>query len=100
MIKNLKSNSSSYVFVKRPLLTNVFAPLFFLAIIAVLNGCVKGGALTPASVPVITTNSFMQNVTSVSAQSGGIITNNGGANIITVGVCYSSSNQTPTTADS
>jgi sugar lactone lactonase YvrE len=99
-MKFLKSNNSLYVFVKRPLLTNVFTSLFFVTIIAVLNGCVKGGALTPASTPTITTNSFMQNVTSVTAQSGGIITNNGGADIETAGVCYSATNSTPTTSDS
>jgi sugar lactone lactonase YvrE len=100
MIKFLKSNNSLYVFVKRPLLTNVFTSLFFLSVIAVLNGCVKGGPLTPATVPVITTNSFIMNLTSVSAQSGGIITNDGGASVVTVGVCYSSTNSTPTTANS
>ncbi len=100
MIKFLKSNNSLYVFVKRPLLTNVFTSLFFLSIIAVLNGCVKGGALTPTTVPVITTNGFIVNLTSNTAQSGGVITSTGGADIITVGVCYSSTNQTPTTANS
>lgn len=86
--------------VKRPLLTNVFTSLLFIGIIAVLNGCVKGGALTPATAPVITTNSFIMNATSNAAQSGGIITSNGGADIITVGVCYSSTNSTPTTSNS
>src|SRR3569833_1161520 len=100
MIKFLNSNNSLYVLVKKPLLTNVFASLFFLSIIAVLNGCVKGGALTPATVPVITTNSFIMNATSNAAQSGGIITSKGGADIITVGVCYSSTNSTPTTSNS
>lgn len=87
------------MFVKRPLLTNVFTSLFLVSVIAVLNGCVKGGALTPAAVPVITTNSFIMNLTSNAAQSGGIITSNGGADVISVGVCYSSTNQTPTTSN-
>src|ERR1700744_5442773 len=101
MMKFLNSNNSLYVLVKKPLLTNVFTSLFFLTIIAVLNGCVKGGDTTsPITVPVITTNSYIVNLASTTAQSGGIITSNGGGSIITVGVCYSSTNQTPTISNS
>lgn len=86
--------------VRKPLLSNVFASLSFLSVIAILSGCVKGGDITsPVTVPVITTNSFIVNLASTTALSGGIITSNGGGNIETVGVCYSSSNSTPTTAN-
>jgi len=89
------------VFTKKSLVNNVFISLFSLSVIALLSGCVKGGnTASPASVATITTNSFIANLTSTTAQSGGIITSNGGANILNAGVCYSSSNQTPTTANS
>lgn len=87
--------------VKKPLLSNVFASLSFLSVIAILSGCVKGGDTTsPVTVPVITTNSFIANLASTTAQSGGIITSNGGGEIEIVGVCYSSTNNTPTTSNS
>lgn len=101
MIKFLKSNNSLYVLVKKPLLAHVFTSLFLLSVIAVLTGCVKGNdGTTPATVPVITTNSYIVNLTSNTAQSGGIMTSNGGADILNAGVCYSSTNQTPTTTNS
>jgi sugar lactone lactonase YvrE len=101
MIKFLKSNNSLYVLERKPLLSNVFASLFFLSVMAILSGCVKGGDITsPITVPVITTNSFVANLASTTAQSGGIITSNGGGSIETVGVCYSSTNSTPTTSNS
>jgi len=89
------------VLVKKPLLSNVLASLFFVSVITVISGCVKGGDTTsPVAVPVITTNSFIANLTSTTALSGGIITSNGGGSIETAGVCYSSTNQNPTTSDS
>jgi len=85
---------------KSPLLNRIFLSAFSLAVILFINGCDKGNSsLTPATVPVLTTNGLIVNLTSTGAQSGGIITNNGGADVITSGVCYSSSNQTPTTGD-
>lgn len=100
MIKFLKSNNSLYVLTNKSLFSNVFTSLFLLCVVVVLNGCVKGGPLSPPTAPSITTNAFIVNATSVGAKSGGIVTDNGGASILTVGVCYSSTNSTPTIANS
>jgi sugar lactone lactonase YvrE len=100
MIKFLNSNNSLYVFTKKSLINNVFISLFSLFVIASLNGCVKGGAITnPVSEGVVITNSFIANLTTTTAQSGGILTYNGGGTILEAGVCYSSGNQTPTVAN-
>ncbi len=55
---------------------------------------------TSAVIPTVITQDVLVNVTTTTAQSGGIVTSNGDATITANGVCYSTTNQTPTTADS
>ncbi|SDR93293.1 NHL repeat-containing protein [Mucilaginibacter mallensis] len=85
---------------KSPLLSKVLLSAFSLSILLIINGCGKTDTTTPAVLATLSTNGLIVNLTSTGAQSGGVITNNGGADITLAGVCYSSSNQTPTTSDS
>ncbi|WP_183575408.1 NHL repeat-containing protein [Mucilaginibacter sp. X5P1] len=85
---------------KSPLLSKVLLSAFSLSILLIINGCGKTDTTTPAVLATLTTNGLIVNLTSTGAQSGGVITNNGGADVTAAGVCYSSSNQTPTTSDS
>ncbi|WP_428327868.1 NHL repeat-containing protein [Mucilaginibacter sp.] len=74
-----------------------------LSIIFFGSGCKKSSTsttTTTVTAPSITTPGLIINLTSTTAQSGGIITDNGGAAITANGVCYSSTNKTPTVSDS
>lgn len=75
--------------------------LFFISIAIFSAGCSK----TPAStttvlVPTVSTTNVIINLTATTAQSAGVILSNGGGTITTNGVCYSSTNTTPTVTDS
>ncbi len=80
---------------KKPLL---FA-ILFISLSAILFGtsCKKTKAATDA--PSLNTNDVILDVTSTTAQSGATITSIGSSAITANGVCYSTSNQTPTIAD-
>lgn len=82
---------------KKPLLVAMLILSFSALFIA--TGCKK---TTPEvnSAPTVTTTDIILDVTSTSAQSGGTITAVGTAFITANGVCYSSTNQLPTIADS
>jgi sugar lactone lactonase YvrE len=81
---------------KRPLL---IASIFLLfSIILIGTGCKKTAAVTN-SPPSLTTNDVILDATSTTAQSGGTITSVGTSALTANGVCYSSTNQTPTIAD-
>ncbi|MFD1257913.1 NHL repeat-containing protein [Mucilaginibacter terrae] len=78
---------------------NLFIGFIALAILAV--GCNKDAETVTPVIPAIETIPVIANLTAVTAQSGGIISNLGtGLTITATGVCWSSTNQTPTTADS
>lgn len=79
---------------KKNLLTVIFFSLFVLVI---GSGCKK--TKTDTSVPTVVTQDVMLDVTSTTAQSGGTITTSGGGVLTENGVCYSTSNQTPTISD-
>ena len=85
---------------KTPQLRIYFLSAFFLPIIFFGVSCTKVSTTTVVTVPVLSTPSIIVNVTSTTAQSGGLITSAGGGTILTNGVCYSSTNPTPTAADS
>ena len=91
-----------FVCMKNPLLRILFLPSFVLLIALSGTGCKKAASTTTDEtvIPVLVTNSTIINVTTTAAQSGGTITNFGLAAITANGVCYSSTNNTPTTADS
>ncbi len=86
---------------KTPQLRSFYLSALFLSIIVFTAGCKKTS--TPATVitiPLVTTTSVIGNVTASSAQSGGVVTSAGNGVVTANGVCYSSTNKTPTTADS
>jgi len=85
---------------KTPQLRTCFLSAFLLSIILFAVSCTKVDTTTVVTIPLVATPSILVNVTSTTAQSGGIITSAGGGTILTNGVCYSSTNSTPTTADS
>jgi len=78
---------------------NLFIGLAALALFAA--GCSKKEETVTPVIPGIETTPVIANLTTVTAQSGGIVNNLGtGYTINGTGVCWSSTNQTPTTADS
>ena len=85
---------------ERPLSSRFFLAACGLVVLLMVNGCKKSSTSDASvTVPVVITNSLISNLTVTSAQSGGIITSNGGDAISASGICYSSTDQTPTTAD-
>jgi len=84
---------------KTPQLRIYFLSAFFLSIIFFSVSCTKVSTTTVVTIPVLTTPSIIVNATSTTAQSGGLITSTGGGTILTNGVCYSSTNPTPTTSN-
>lgn len=77
-----------------------FIILFFIAIVATVTGCSKGAdsGNALALVPQIGTNAIISQANSTSAISGGVLLTK---EVLTAnGVCWSSTNQTPTIADS
>jgi len=86
---------------KNPYLRIYILSAIFLSVILINQGCKKADTSSTfaGTVPTITTVSVASNVTSTTAQSGGIINSSGGDYVTADGVCYSSTNQLPTTAD-
>jgi sugar lactone lactonase YvrE len=80
---------------KKPLLIAIL----FVSLSAILlgTGCKKTKVTTDP--PSLTTNDVILDVTSTTAQSGATITSLGSSAITANGVCYSSTNQTPTIND-
>ncbi len=72
----------------------------FLGSAVAFSGCKStspSGTVTVA--PTVTTVSQIANLTTTTAQSGGVVVFNGDGTITANGVCYSTTNQTPTTSD-
>lgn len=84
---------------KNPSLHILFLSVFFLSATLLTPGCKKAAAVVTDAVPTVTTPTTIINVTSTTAQSGGIISSNGNSPIIANGVCYSTTDKTPTLAD-
>ena len=75
--------------------------LLYIALISItITGCKKTAASTGVNIPTVLTTSLIINLTTTTAQSGGIRYNDGNGTITANGVCYSSSNNTPTISDS
>ena len=74
-----------------------FVALYLIAAIFIMqmSACEEPN---PTTIPIISTSSI-SGITSSSAMCGGSISSDGGATITARGVCYSITNQTPTTAD-
>ena len=86
---------------RKPLSGNIFSALILLSFIILSHGCSK----TPTDpnstiVPTVTTYNIISTVTQTTALSGGVTTTNNYGDIRANGVCYSSTNQLPTVADS
>ena len=81
---------------KKPLL---LAVLFISLSVILLGTSCKKNSTTATNPPALTTTDIILDVTSTSAQSGGTITSIGSSALTANGVCYSSTNQTPTVAD-
>ncbi len=78
----------------------VFCTILFLTIIITSSGCKKADETAAPSVPVVVTANIIAEVSQTTAQSGGVVYDNGGSAVLSLGVCWSSTNQTPTVADS
>lgn len=82
---------------KKPLLHAIFYILFSTLLLE--TGCSKKTAVV-TNPPTVTTQDVMLDVTSTSAQSGGTVTGVGSSALTANGVCYSTTNTTPTVDDS
>jgi sugar lactone lactonase YvrE len=83
---------------KYPYLKLLSLPAFLFILI---SSCTKTSSTTSSvTIPGVTTTGTIIDVTSTSAQTGGIITSYGNGILSANGVCYSSTNQTPTLSDS
>jgi len=86
---------------KKILSGTVFLAILFLTIIITSNGCKKGETVTPAPLtPIVVTTNIIAEVGQTTAQSGGVVYHNNGSAILSMGVCWSATNQNPTIADS
>jgi len=74
--------------------------VYLLAAILIFSGCNKGSSATPGAAPVITTTDVVIDAAGTTAHSGGLITSTLTEAVTAYGVCWSTSNQSPTTADS
>lgn len=75
--------------------------LLFAPGLSVISGCSKSSpAASSVNVPSVATTNVIIELTSTSAQSGGVIVSAGNGTITANGVCYSATNKTPTTGDS
>ena len=86
---------------KIPRIGNITFFALFLSIVVLNTGCSKSStSTTVANIPLVLTTGVIVNVTATTAQSGGILVSAENGTISASGVCYSSTNKTPTTADS
>ena len=80
---------------KKPLLPAIFFVSFIILLAA--PGCKK--TTTDTSLPTVTTQDVILDLTSTTAQSGGTVTSVGGAAVTADGVVYSTTDKVPTLAD-
>jgi len=86
---------------KRNLPALLVLPAAFLFVVLFITSCSKSNDATTSSiVPGIQTTNVIANVTSTGAQSGGYIVYNGDDTVTVRGVCWSSTNSSPTISDS
>ncbi|HVW96409.1 MAG TPA: NHL repeat-containing protein [Mucilaginibacter sp.] len=78
-------------------------PVLLISLIILAGSCKKNNdttTSTASSVPKVTTSGLIINLTSTTAQSGGSVSDEGTSSVTEAGVCYSSTNKTPTISDS
>jgi uncharacterized protein (TIGR02145 family) len=74
-------------------------PLFFMVALTMLTvSCSEEETVIPPTAPGVLTSPVSE-INETTATSGGLITSNGGAAITQKGICWSSTSQAPTTAD-
>ena len=78
--------------------TPLLAVILFIAVAVLNTGCKKNNTTTNTP-PSLTTNDVILDVTSTTAQSGGTISSIGASALTENGVCYSTTNATPTIND-
>ena len=98
MVKNLRP--LFFIYMRIFYLRNI--PFFFFGLLAVVfsTSCTKTS--TPqiiVNIPTVSTIKVIENLTATGAQSGGVVLSAGNGAISANGICYSATNQTPTTAD-
>jgi sugar lactone lactonase YvrE len=76
----------------------LFAAILFTIAVAG-TGCIKGSSSTPAVPPVLTTAEVIKDAADTSANTGGVITETLTYAATAYGVCWSTTNNMPTTAD-
>jgi sugar lactone lactonase YvrE len=99
MVKNLRPHF--FICMRISYLRNISFFLFGLVAVMFSASCSK--TATPQTIvviPTVGTIKVIENLTDTSAQSGGVVISAGNGAIKTNGVCYSATDQTPTTADS
>jgi sugar lactone lactonase YvrE len=84
--------------VKKNLLVKVTLTTALILVVLFQFSCKKDSDST--TVPVLLTNSIIAGVTTTTATSGGTVTSGGSATVTAVGVCYSSTSQSPSITDS
>jgi sugar lactone lactonase YvrE len=84
----------------KTLTKSIFSATYLLAIFLTITGCSKGTSSTPGTPPSLTTMDVTTTATGTGAYSGGLVTTTLTESLSSLGVCWSTSNQSPTTADS
>ncbi len=82
-------------------LRNIYISSLFLLFVFFTLGCKKSSttSTTAVTIPSVVTTATIIDVTSTSAQTGGVIANLGNGTLSANGVCYSATNNTPTITD-
>jgi sugar lactone lactonase YvrE len=101
LLHDLKNKSPNSLYMKILYSRNTYLSLLLLLFVLLNDGCKKSSTSTTSSdtAPSVSTTDVILNVTSTSAQSGGVITSLGNEALTANGVCYSSTATTPTTND-
>ena len=86
---------------KKSLSGILFLATLLFTVIIIGSGCKKSdSAATIPNIPLVVSMNIVTDVTQTTAVSGGAVTYNGNNGALTYGVCWSSTNQTPTVSDS
>lgn len=84
----------------KTLTKSIFSAVYLFAVFITVTGCTKGTSSTPGTPPIMVTMDVSTTATGTGAYSGGLITTTLSETLTGIGVCWSASNQNPTTADS
>jgi len=85
--------------VKKSFTKTILFAAFIVAVALAGAGCGKSKSVTPVTVPDLTTMDVVTAENETIAYAGGLFNGTQDVSLGTYGICYSSTNQTPTTAD-